>query len=162
MTPFRWIALTVALLALGVFAASASACSCAAVPDAERFAAAEAAFIGTLVERRDLGDPNRRYRSSTDPYVNVYRVDESFKGGFSGTVELRTAMSSATCGLDSPVGTQSAIYPRRVEGVWGAASCDVGTIAGMRAAAAAAAPKKPVAKRKKRKRAARRCTVRRS
>jgi hypothetical protein len=157
----RLILVLFAVAATGALAADAFACSCAARPDAERFAAAEGAFIGTLVERRDLGDPNRVSRSSGDPYVNVYRVEESFKGGFSGTVEIKTVASSATCGLDWPVGTRSALYPRKANGGWTAGSCDEGRVEGMRAAAAAAQP--PLVKRAKTKsRRAVRCAPRKA
>ncbi len=126
MKRFAATTLVLALVALGAFAASASACSCPWKPDAERFAAAEAAFVGTLVDRHVID----RYRS-----VHVYRVDEVHKGAFGETVEIETATDGGTCGLPPQTGTQSAIYPRRFEGGWRAGSCDEGSVAGMRAAA---------------------------
>src|SRR5687768_14859182 len=159
----RFVVVSLVVIATGVLAASAAACSCAARPEPERFAAAEGAFIGTLLERRDATPPGQPYQSSGDPFVNVYRVDEAFKGPFKAgeTVEIHTARFDASCGLSHPVGTQIALYPRRREAIWGGGSCDVGTFDGMRAAAAAAAPK-PVVKRLKRKRRATRCKPRSS
>ncbi len=123
-----------ALAGLGAFAASASACSCAWKPDADRFTAAEAAFVGTLVEHRVVGE----FRA-----VQVYRVDEVHKGAFGETVEIHTAESGGTCGLSNQLGNQVALYPVRRNGVWDAGACDVGSVAGMRAAAAKAAPPSP-------------------
>jgi hypothetical protein len=127
-------ALVVAAALFFVASADAMACSCPAKSDAERLAAAEAAFVGTLMERRDTSDPSRPYQSSADSFVNVYRVDESYKGGLSGIVEIRTARFDASCGLDFPIGSQQALYPRRYEGGWTGGTCDLGTIEGMRAA----------------------------
>jgi hypothetical protein len=143
----RLILVALAVVTCGVFAVDAFACSCAARPDAERFAEAQGAFVGTLVERRDLSQPGRPFISTGDPFVNVYRVDEVHKGSFGATVEIRTVRNDATCGLDHPVGTQIALYPRERDGAWHGGTCDVTTIEGMRAAAAAVAPKPPVVRR---------------
>ena len=128
----RIVLLLLVLCAVG--AAEASACSCAGRPDGPRLADAGAAFVGTLVERREL--PRLApLQSSADPFVNVYRVEQVHKGALGETVEVHTVRSSATCGLDEPVGTRVALYLRATPAGWAAGSCNLTTPEGMAAAA---------------------------
>jgi hypothetical protein len=127
--------LVLVLLVLGaVWAPSASACSCAGRSDAERLTDAGAAFVGTLVERREL--PRLApLESSGDPFVNVYRVEQVHKGTLGETVEVHTVRSGATCGLEEPVGTRIALYLRSTPAGWSGGLCSQTTPEGMAAAA---------------------------
>jgi hypothetical protein len=120
-----------AVIAL-VLPATASACSCAKLPEAKRFKAAGAAFTGTLVSRHAL-DPHSGVQSSGDPFVHRYRLDRRYKGRLFRTVWVRTVRDEATCGL--PTQHRIALYLTRVHGHWESDLCSVTTGRAMRAAA---------------------------
>jgi hypothetical protein len=121
-----------AVLALAL-PATASACSCAQLPEAERFRAADGAFTGTLISRHAL-DPSGGVESSGDPFVHQYRVERRYKGRrLFRTVWVRTVRDEATCGL--PTRKRVALYLDRVNGHWESGLCDVTTRRVMRRAA---------------------------
>lgn len=125
------LALTVALAALAATAGPAQACSCAGPIDPRGvLASADAAFVGTLVERRDPGG-----NSSGSPVTLVFKVEEALKGSLGETVEVTTAASSASCGIDAEIGSQTGVVLRRQGGVWTAGLCDQLSAAALRAAA---------------------------
>jgi hypothetical protein len=123
-----WLPLA-AVIALAL-PATASACSCAKLPEAERFKAADAAFTGTLVSRHALAPDPDGVQSSGDPFVHRYRLDRRYKGRLSRTVWVRTVRDGATCGL--PTGGPVALYLDRVKGHWESGVCDVTTRGAMR------------------------------
>ena len=132
MRPALWLSLaTVLSLALP---AAASACSCAAVPEAQRFRGADAAFTGTLVSRHALKPPAAGgVQGSGDPFVHRYRLNRRYKGRLGRTVWVRTVRGEATCGL--PTRRRIALYLERVHGHWEGGLCGVTTQRAMRAAA---------------------------
>ena len=127
-----WLPLAVVMsLALP---ATASACTCARVPEAERLKDADAAFTGTLVSRRALDSPAPGgLQSSGDPFVHRYRVNRRYKGRLGRTVWVRTVRSEATCGL--PVKRRISLYLTRVDGHWESGLCAVTNRRALRAAA---------------------------
>jgi len=126
-----WLPLA-AILALAL-PATASACSCAKLPEAKRFQAADGAFTGTLVSRRALDPKPGAPESSGDPFVHRYRVERRYKGRLFRTVWVRTVRGEETCGL--PTRPRVALYLDRVKGHWESALCDVTTRSAMRRAA---------------------------
>jgi hypothetical protein len=113
--------------------ATASACSCAKLPEAMRFKVADAAFTGRLVSRHALDPDPDGVESSGDPFVHKYRLDRRYKGRLSRTVWVRTVRDEATCGL--PTRRRVALYLTRVHGHWESDLCAVTTRRAMRAAA---------------------------
>ena len=130
MRAARWLPL-VAIIGLAL-QATASACSCAKLPEAKRFKAADAAFTGTLVSRHAL-DPHSGVQGSGDPFVHRYGLDRSYEGRLFRTVWVRTVRDEATCGL--PTRHRIALYLTRVHGHWESDLCSVTTQRAMRRAA---------------------------
>jgi hypothetical protein len=126
-----WLPLA-AVVALAL-PATASACSCAQLPEAMRFKAADAAFTGTLVSRHALDPAPGAPQSSGDPFVHQYRLERRYKGRLFRTVWVRTVRGEETCGL--PTRRRVALYLDRVKGHWESALCDVTTHRAMRRAA---------------------------
>lgn len=126
-----WLPLAV-ILALGL-PATASACSCAKLPEAKRFRAADGAFTGTLVSRHALDPKPGAPESSGDPFVHKYRLERRYKGRLFRTVWVRTVRGEETCGL--PTRRRVALYLDRVKGHWESALCEVTTRSAMRKAA---------------------------
>ena len=99
------------VLALAVLAAaveSAQACSCARPDPRSALAAADGAFVGRLVARRQLDDRA----------VLTFTVEQGLKGSLGETVEVETARDSAGCGLEMPVGTRTGLVLDRRDGAW--------------------------------------------
>ena len=93
-----WLPLAALALAPAL-PASASACSCAKLPEAKRFRAADAAFTGTLLSRHALDPDPDGVESTGDPFVHKYRVERRYKGRkLFRTVWVRTVRDEATCG----------------------------------------------------------------
>ena len=127
-----WLLLAAAMTGLAV-PATASACSCAKLPEAERFKAADGAFTGTLVSRHALDPEPGAAESSGDPFVHKYRLERRYKGRLARTVWVRTVRGEETCGLLTR--PRVALYLDRVKGHWESALCDVTTRRAMRKAA---------------------------
>jgi hypothetical protein len=102
---------------------SAQACSCVRPDVPVLLAQADAAFVGTLVSRRPVSPPGPGPTLSTDPDIFTFRVDESVKGGLSGEVEVRSARSGASCGLEVGVGQQAGLFLRRDGNTWHSNLC---------------------------------------
>ena len=126
------LSLTVLSAAGLVGAASASACSCAAIAPETRFEQSDAAVIARLVEVVPRGEQVASFR---------YRVREVFKGGRrieeGRLISLRASTSSAACGLPKEEGRRYGLFLRRAGDHWSASLCDVTTPRGMREAAGA-------------------------
>ena len=131
MRAARWLPL-VAIIGLAL-PATASACSCAQLPEAEHFKDADAAFTGRLVSRHALDPDPDGVESSGDPFVHRYRLDRCYKGRLFRTVWVRTVRGEATCGV--PTRRRIALYLMRVHGHWEGGLCGVTTRRAMRKAA---------------------------
>lgn len=86
----------VSMLAIGLavvaFPFPARACSCAAPFDlTEAIDNHEAAFVGTLVEKRDIGGGESMY---------TFEVEEWVKGDLGAAIEVRSASDGAGCGFE--------------------------------------------------------------
>ena len=83
------------VLALGTLVLrvdAASACSCVLLDPRSALKAADAAFVGTLIEKRE--PPNAE--SSADDAVYVFRVERVVKGELPETLEVLSATSGAS------------------------------------------------------------------
>jgi hypothetical protein len=89
------------------FPEDAAACSCAGGVDPRVvLREADAAFVGTVIERRESHrDPDDAVWSSGDPVTLVFRVEESVKGDLGTLVEVETSFSGASCGSKLPWGS---------------------------------------------------------
>lgn len=112
------LALALATLAYGV--EPAAACSCALGDPRTRLQAADAAFVGTFVEKREPPE----IRTSADDAVYVFRVERTVKGTLPATVEILSPVSGASCGLEVPVGERVGLLLRREGTGWRASLCD--------------------------------------
>jgi len=81
--------------------APAAACSCAAGPTAEveaRLSRADAAFVGTYLERNDpLAD--EPMVTGARVVINRFKVESVQKGHLGGTVEVVSAADESSCGI---------------------------------------------------------------
>jgi hypothetical protein len=124
------LSLTVASVAGLVGAALAQGCSCAAVAPETKFRLSDAAVIARLVDVVPRGEHAAVFR---------YRVREVFKGKNrieeGQRLSLRSATSSAACGLPHGEGHRYGLFLSRTGDHWSATLCDVTTPRGMREAA---------------------------
>jgi hypothetical protein len=102
-------------------AADATACTCAPVDLVRDLPRADAAFAGTLLERRE--PPPAPIQSSGDPVVLVFRVEQVYKGDLSGRVEVVTARDGASCGVSTAVGERIGLLLDRQDGAWRSSLC---------------------------------------
>ena len=114
------------VLALAVLAAvlaarvePARACSCVLGDPRAALARADAAFVGTLVERRGPADP----RSSVEPVTLVFRVERAVKGRLGARVEVQTVASGASCGIELEVGARTGLFLDRRGSRWHGSLC---------------------------------------
>lgn len=113
------------VLAAGLFVASpVSACSCAGLPTtASAFESADAVFTGRLVSRA-VQHPDWPVKSSGDPALHVFAVDEVFKGVVHEQQGVVSADSGATCGLDLPGAGPFVVFVTGSADRYTAALCD--------------------------------------
>ena len=81
--------------AVAVVAATATpahACSCAMPDPRSLLAQTDGAFVGRLIERRDLGDGRA---------IFTFRVERRVKGAIGSTVDVESASNGAACGLET-------------------------------------------------------------
>ncbi len=95
--------LVIAFLLSVLVGADALACSCAGRDARSALAASNTAFTA-IVESRREEHPNPGSQSSMDPAIYVVRVERELKGDLPERVELTTASSGASCGLENKVG----------------------------------------------------------
>lgn len=141
----------VVVLALGgalvLGAQAAFGCSCVAVPAKDKLAAADAAFVGTVIERRDArprpapGEPI----SSDDPVDVRFRVERAYKGELGDEVVVRTSALGASCGLEAEVGERIGLVVDREDARWEGGLCDQVDPEELAEAAGARAQWQPVA-----------------
>jgi hypothetical protein len=118
--------LAIAAMALGIpllAADSASACSCATPNVREQLKASDAAFVGRLVDVREVDPPAEGESiSSGDPMDYVYRVGRIYKDGpginRGRRVRARSVRDEATCGLPNRVGELIGLFVDRRHHRW--------------------------------------------
>jgi hypothetical protein len=95
------------------FAADAYACSCLPVNLERDLPTADAAMIGTVLERR-TGETSRVY---------LFRVEQVYKGELDNRVEVVTARDGAACGLELAVGQRVGLLLARDGEGWRSGLC---------------------------------------
>ena len=123
----RRILLVLLLAAAALVAPSlphARACSCAVYDLRERLPEAAGAFIGTLVSS---DDPLRSGKVLSSATLVRYRfqVERAVKGDIpSGTIDVWSSGSGASCGLETPVGQRTGLLLRHEDGRWLSSLCE--------------------------------------
>lgn len=87
-----------ALSLVVVTAAPSFACSCAMASTAQYVDGADAVFTGTVTDKEP--PPKRPVMSSMDPVTYTFDVERWLKGEPEDPVEILSAMSGASCGLE--------------------------------------------------------------
>lgn len=106
--------LAVGILALGLGSSTpCQACSCAGEATAAQSSQrADVVFVGTLVDTREALVRVPGLSSSSDPVAKVFEVAEVRKGEVPARVEVLTASSSASCGLEVETGRAYVVVAR--------------------------------------------------
>jgi hypothetical protein len=114
----------------------ANACSCPLPGDPrDRLAAADGAFIGKLVGRRETG-PLGSIISTGRDVIYTFEVAEAVKGDIGQRVDLRSAASGMSCGFEVPADQAIGILLDRRSGMWRSGLCGQIEPGKLRAAAA--------------------------
>ena len=101
----------------------ANACSCIANTDPrDRLAAAEGAFIGELVGRRETGLLGSIISSGRD-VVYTFEVAEVFKGDLGQRVDVHSAAGGGSCGFEVAPGEAVGVLLYRHQGTWQSGLC---------------------------------------
>ncbi len=98
----------------------AAACSCAGIDPRAALARADAAFVGVLVDKRLKSPP---LRSTADAAVYTFRVETAIKGRLPARIEVESAESGASCGLEAEPGVPIGLFLDRRGGVWRSSLC---------------------------------------
>ncbi len=136
----RRLAICAAMLVLPLFGADAAlACSCAPMNVRESISESDGAFIGRLVAVREVDPPAEGEPiGSGDPMDYVYRVGRVYNGGpglrRGNRVRVRSARSSATCGLPRQRGMLIGLLVERRNRRWHGNLCSTATPREMRRA----------------------------
>jgi hypothetical protein len=114
----------------------ANACTCVASFDSrDRLAAADGAFIGRLVGRRETGPLGSTLFTGRD-VIYTFAVTEVFKGDIGQRVEVHSAASGASCGFEVSRGQAVGVFLHGDQGRWGSSLCGQIDPGKLRAAAA--------------------------
>lgn len=114
----------------------ANACTCIANSDPrDRLAAANGAFIGELVGRRETA-PLGSVISTGRDVVYTFEVAEVVKGNIGQRVEVHSAASGSSCGFEVAAGEAVGVLLDRHRGSWRSGLCGQLEPAKLRAAAA--------------------------
>lgn len=111
-------------LALIAQATPASACSCAVEVDPrDSLAYADGAIVGTLKSKKLAEEPKGDYFNTGADTIYTFRVDEAFKGTFDDRVQVHSAFSGASCGLEVRIGKQTGLFLYERKGEWHSSLC---------------------------------------
>lgn len=109
----------------------AGACSCAESPlgpqTRERLQQADAAFVGTVVQRMQQEPEPGQAIASDVPVQLRFRVERDVKGGLGSEVIVHTSSNGGTCGLSADVGDRLALFLRREGDHYTSGLCSVTT-----------------------------------
>ena len=118
----RKLAVAGALLFALAAAPAASACSCFPQPKPQTaIRAADGAFVGVYLGRRQLGKP--RVWTGADPFLYVFRVERVLKGRIGRRVEVVSARQADACGLRVKRGERWGLVVGRRAGRWWSTQC---------------------------------------
>jgi hypothetical protein len=114
-----WVSLCVALAAL-VFAASASACSCAPQPPAESLREADGALVGRLVKVLPHGALHAVYRYEV---LHVYKGGDVIEAG--KMLDVHGSRRAAACALPRRTNRSYGLFLFQRQGRWFVGICGV-------------------------------------
>jgi hypothetical protein len=114
-----WVGLALVLTVLAFRVEPAAACSCAIGDPRTMLAAAGGAFVGTFLEKREPP----RIVTSADDAVYVFRVEQVVKGSLGPTVEVVSATSGDSCGLEVSPGDRIGLFLARDGSAWRSNLC---------------------------------------
>jgi len=121
----------------------AAACSCAPVDVGERLPEADGAFVGRLLSRDDP-EPVDGALSTATLVRYRYQMERAVKGDIpAGTVDVWSARSGVSCGLETPVGERAGLLLRRQDSRWASSLCEQTDPDALEQAAPAPAPASP-------------------
>jgi hypothetical protein len=103
------IALIASSLLITVTARRASACSCAVGDTRDNVAAAEAAFVGNLVQRTDEPDGQVTF---------TFSVEQDLKDNLDDEVHVLSSFEGSSCAMDVAVGQQVGLLLYSRDGEW--------------------------------------------
>lgn len=115
----------VAILAAGTIVTRcgpAHACSCVQADSKSRLESSEAAFIGTLISKGSPKGSDGMYGSGEEVPFR-FRVNEVAKGDLPREIDVWSANSGASCGLEVGVGETSGIFLYRQGDRWTSGLC---------------------------------------
>lgn len=118
--------LLVAFLVAGTWivlsAGESYACSCAAGEPRDALAEADAAFVGTLMERTEGGPSIPYYGDMVATFR--FRVSDDLKGNLDDEIQVVTSADGASCGLEVTEGARVGLFLTFAdEGVWTSGLC---------------------------------------
>ena len=123
--------------------APAWGCSCAAMSTQEKYAGADAAFIGTVESRKESDQAGPGFQR----VVYTYVVEESFKQALGSKIEISTSTDGATCGFSAANGTRMAMVLhdrwRDAEGRHTSSNCNIVDAEELRRASKGSPPPDP-------------------
>jgi hypothetical protein len=114
---FLALAVVVAAAAAGAGPECAHACTCAPLAPERALAEADAAFVGTLLERRVSGDEA----------TLVFAVERRLKGPLGDRVEVQTHAQGGMCGIQDDPGARMGLFLGRAGDAWQGGTCGRGT-----------------------------------
>jgi hypothetical protein len=106
------------LAALAGTVEPAHGCSCVVGDPRTALRESDAAFVGTLLERRE-----GRSRSGAHVVTFVFRVDHAVKGELGPRIEVGTPTSGASCGIEVPPGQRVGLFLTRTGSRWSSSLC---------------------------------------
>lgn len=115
-----WLLLAFTVAALAVPVSTAGACSCVGGDPRAALSRADAAFVGTVISRREV--PGAGWPRAVE---YVFAVETSYKGALGDTVAVRTSDNEASCGLSLRDGERTGLLLREQGRGWSAGLCDV-------------------------------------
>lgn len=111
-----------ALALVVIVPGTARACSCAQAEPRDAIADSDAAFVGTLLDRRE-GGPSTTY-SGDHVATFLFAVEHDIKGNLEEEVELVSSADGASCGLEVSEGGSTGLFlTLNEDGVWTSSLC---------------------------------------
>jgi len=118
----------VLILAAGIIVTvaerSALGCSCVAGDDPRTdLARSDGAFVGSLISRQEPTPDSNGTITGTQEVAYRFHVDHAVKGKFGSTVDVYSAASGASCGLEGEPGRRIGLFLDRKDGRWKSSLC---------------------------------------
>ena len=120
MARYAVIMFVIAAFLISTYPQTARACSCAGPIDLRKaIDESEAAFVGTLIDKRDTGQGQ-----FGDESIYVFEVETWVKGDLGDRIEVVSASSGASCGLEFFDGDRTGAFLRMENGELRSSLCE--------------------------------------